>query len=164
MKSLLLMRHAKSSWKDDDLADHKRPLKKRGRRDAAEMAKIIKKKNLVPDLVLSSSAVRAEQTTEIFTEKLQFKGEIEVLDVFYMAEPETIIEKLNTVSDEINRVIVIGHNPGLESLVQQLGDKIDSLPTSAIAVIELPIDSWKELNHESTGKLSKFFLPEKDSK
>ena len=159
MKTLLLMRHAKSSWKDQKLADHERPLKKRGRKDTANIAKFLKKNELVPDLIFTSSAIRAMETAEILMNKLEYEGKLETLDVFYMAEPETYIEKINSAPEEVNQLMVIGHNPGIETLVQYLGDKIDSMPTGAVAVIVLPINSWVELDIKTVGELSRMVLP-----
>lgn len=160
MKTLLLMRHAKSSWKDSKLADHERTLKKRGHKDANNVAKVIKKKELVPDLIISSSAVRALDTAKILIEKLDYKGEFIVHDVLYMAEPATYIEKIIQTPDEVNRLLVVGHNPGLESLVQILGDKIGSMPSGALAVIVLPVQSWSEVTIDTEGELSRLVHPE----
>ena len=91
--------------------------------------------------------------------KLEYEGKLETLDVFYMAEPETYIEKINTVPEEVNQLMVIGHNPGIETLVQYLGDKIDSMPTGAVAVIVLPINAWSELDIKTEGELSRLVLP-----
>ncbi|MAT43589.1 MAG: hypothetical protein CL609_14725 [Anaerolineaceae bacterium] len=159
MKTLLLMRHAKSSWKNTDLADHERPLKKKGRKDTVLMAKQLKKKDLIPDLIYSSSAIRATETLEILLDSLKFDGKAKVKDVLYMAEPDTIIDKINSVNDDIDKLLIIGHNPGLESLTQILGDKIDALPTGAIAVIVLPINKWSELNAETEGELANLWTP-----
>lgn len=159
MKTLLLMRHAKSSWKNTDMADHERPLKKKGRKDTVLMAKQLKKKDLIPDLIYSSSAIRATETLEIFVDTLKFEGKVKVKDVLYMAEPETIIDKINSVDEKVNTVLVIGHNPGLESLTQILGDKIDALPTGAIAVIVLPIKTWSALSTETEGELANLWVP-----
>ena len=160
MKTLLLMRHAKSSWKDTELADHERPLKKRGHKDVINIAKVLKKKELIPDYILTSSAVRSVETANDLAEKVGYEGDISVQDVLYMAEPRTYIEKIQSVPNEANRLLVVGHNPGLESLVQILGDKIDAMPTGGVAVIVLPIQSWEELNLETEGELSRLWRPD----
>lgn len=160
MKTLLLMRHAKSSWKDSKLADHERPLKKRGYKDAINIAKVLKKKDLIPDMIISSSAIRAVETAKSVIEKTNYSGEFIVQDVLYMAEPATYVEKISLTPDTVNRLLVIGHNPGLESLVQILGDKIDSMPSGALAVIVLPIQNWAELTIETEGELSRMLRPE----
>jgi len=160
MKTLLIMRHAKSSWKEQELPDHDRPLKKRGRKDIANMAKILKKKALVPDLILSSTAIRAKDTATLMAEKLNFKGPLELVENFYMAEPETYIQKIATVPDKVENLLIIGHNPGLEGLVMTLGDKIVSLPTGSIAKIYLFIDKWSELTAETDGEINHLWIPE----
>lgn len=160
MKTLLIMRHAKSSWKEQELPDHDRPLKKRGRKDITNMAKILKKKALIPDLILSSTAIRAKDTATLVAEKLNYKGKIEYIADLYMAEPETYIQKIATVSDEVGTLLVIGHNPGLEGLVMTLGDKISSLPTGSIAKIYLFIDQWCELTNETDGEINHLWVPE----
>jgi phosphohistidine phosphatase len=160
MKTLLIMRHAKSSWKEQELPDHDRPLKKRGRKDIANMAKILKKKALVPDLILSSTAIRAKDTATLMAEKLNFKGPLELVENFYMAEPETYIQKIATVPDKVENLLIIGHNPGLEGLVMTLGDKIVSLPTGSIAKIYLFIDKWSELTAKTDGEINHLWIPE----
>jgi len=160
MKTLLIMRHAKSSWKEQELPDHDRPLKKKGRKDVANMAKILKKKALVPDLILSSPAIRAKDTAKLMVEKLNFKGKLEFVENFYMAEPETYIQKIATVSGKVENLLIIGHNPGLEGLVMTLGDKIVSLPTGSIAKIYLFIDKWSELTTETDGEINHLWIPE----
>lgn len=160
MKTLLLMRHAKSSWKDTELADHERPLKKRGHKDVVNIAKVLKKKDLIPDYILTSSAVRSVETANDLAEKVGYQGDISVQDVLYMAEPRTYIEKIQSVPNEANRLLVVGHNPGLESLVQILGDKIDAMPTGGVAVIVLPIKTWEELTLETEGELSRLWRPD----
>jgi phosphohistidine phosphatase len=94
MKTLLLMRHAKSSWKHHELIDHERTLNKRGKKDAPLMGKLILEKELVPQLILSSSAVRAQLTAEAIVETVNYTGAVELVDSFYMAEPNTYLEKL----------------------------------------------------------------------
>lgn len=159
MKTLLIMRHAKSSWKDQELPDHDRPLKKRGRKDIVNMAKILKKKALIPDLILSSSAVRAKDTATLMAEKLNYKGKIELIDDLYMAEPETYIQKIASVPEKVDKLLIVGHNPGLEGLVMTLGDKITSLPTGSIAKIYLFVDKWSEFTIETDGEINHIWVP-----
>ena len=158
MKTLLIMRHGKSSWKDSDLPDKERPLKKRGRKDSTHMGELLDDKKFKPDMILCSTAVRASQTAEIVVDKLDFEGKIEYLDALYMAEPETIIKTLQSFPD-VERMMIIGHNPGLETLLQILTDKISSLPTAAVARVKLPINSWQDLDMKTTGELSNLWLP-----
>lgn len=160
MKTLLVMRHAKSSWKDQEIPDHDRPLKKRGRKDIVNMAKLLKKKGLVPDYIISSTAVRAKDTASLMIEKLNYKGKSEFIEEFYMAEPETYIEYIAKVSEKVNTLLIIGHNPGLEGLIMTLGDKITSLPTGSIAKLYLFIDKWSELTSDTDGEINHVWVPE----
>lgn len=160
MKTLLVMRHAKSSWKDQEIPDHDRPLKKRGRKDIVNMAKLLKKKGLVPDYIISSTAVRAKDTASLMIEKLNYKEKSEFIEEFYMAEPETYIEHISKVPDKVNTLLIIGHNPGLEGLVMTLGDKITSLSTGSIAKLYLFIDKWSELTSDTDGEINHVWVPE----
>lgn len=143
MKTLLLMRHAKSSWSDAGLQDTERPLNKRGEKDAPRMGKLIRDEKLCPDSILSSTAVRAARTAQIVAEKCGYGGEIQLLDELYMAEPPVYIAALKALPDEVQTVLVVGHNPGLEGLLQLLVAKVESLPTGAIAHIQVPVRTWQ---------------------
>lgn len=160
MKTLILMRHAKSSWKFPELSDKDRPLTKRGERDAPRMGKILKKEEILPEKILSSTAVRAAATAEAVAQKLDYKEEITYMDSLYMAEPAVIIEALHALPPEVKRVLVVGHNPGMEGLAQILGRKVVSLPTAAMAEIKIPIKDWMELNFGVEGDLVGLFRPE----
>jgi len=159
MKTVLLMRHAKSSWKDSKLADMERPLNKRGKKDAPMMGKILRDKELTPQRIFCSPAVRTRQTAEAIVEKSHFKGQVEYVDPFYLAEPDVYLTSLQQLPDDMERVMLIGHNPGLEGLVQILSRQVESLPTSAIAHIVLPIKHWTELNADSEGDLVEILRP-----
>ena len=159
MKTLLLMRHAKSSWKDTELSDIERPLNKRGRKDAPFMGQMLEDEELVPQLILSSPAVRARQTAELVAEGSGFKGDILYLDPFYLGEPPAYIDGLAALSNDLERVMVIGHNPGLEGLLQILSGRIEALPTSTVAYLSLPINSWLELHDDTEGELVELLLP-----
>lgn len=159
MKTLLLMRHAKSSWKDTELSDFDRPLNKRGKNDAPLMGKHLKKKDLTPDIILSSAAKRARKTAEAVAETSKYKGELNFLESYYLAEPFIYIEEINQLDKDIDVVLVIGHNPGLEGLVQILSGKVLALSTSAVAQIELPIKKWKDLSLDTDAKLVNLWRP-----
>ena len=159
MKTLLLMRHAKSSWKHPELADRDRPLNKRGEKDALHMGKVLKHEDILPELIYSSTALRASKTAEVVAEKIGYKKEIIYSDSLYMAEPATIVNVLRETPDNVKRVMLVGHNPGMEGLAQMLSRKVESLCTSAIACFKLPIDRWKDLNLEVEGKLINVWTP-----
>jgi len=159
MKKIFLMRHAKSSWKDSNIPDHDRPIKKKGEKDAKAMGKMLKSKKLTPDVILCSSAERAKQTAELFKEAISYEGKIEFNDKLYMAEVNDLIGAIKNAPKKTKNVMVIGHNPGLEALLQTLTGKVETLPTSSIAYISIPIDEWSDLSPEVDGKLKKLWRP-----
>lgn len=163
MKTLLLMRHAKSSWKDSDIADKDRPLNKRGRNDASLMGSLLVERELVPQRILSSSALRASQTAELIIEtigkEVGLDMQVAFLDRLYMAESPDIYEVLRALPEDLERVMVIGHNPGLETLLQLLSNRIESLPTAVVAHLALPVDAWSALDQEVTGELVDIWRP-----
>ena len=159
MKRLLLMRHAKSSWKDSDIPDNERPLKKKGHKDAEKMGKLLKSKKLVPDLIIASTAVRAEKTAEDIAKACKYKNEIVFSDSLYMAEPADILNVIKEHAKKQNCVMIIGHNPGLEAFLQILTGKVESLSTASIAYLGAKIDKWNELSGEENITLKKLWRP-----
>ncbi len=159
MKTILLMRHAKSSWKDKNLKDQKRPLTKRGKRNAPQMGELIKEKELIPQVILSSPAERAKQTAELFKKGSGYQGEIQYIDSLYMAEADEFVHELRKLPDDLERVMVIGHNPGLESLLPLWTKQIEALPTAAIAYLVVPINKWKELGKGTEADLVEIWRP-----
>ena len=159
MKSLLILRHAKSDWGDPGLKDHERPLNKRGRKAAPKMGHFLREKHLLPDLVLSSVAVRARATAELVAEASGYQGKIELLPALYAAPPEAYITALSDLPDTLQCVMVVGHNPGLEELLQDLTGKYEPLPTAALAYVRLPIESWSDLADDAAGELVHVWRP-----
>jgi len=153
------MRHAKSCWKNSDLADHERPLKKRGKNDAKRMGKFLKSKKIVPDLIICSTALRAQETADNLVENLKYKGEVVFTDALYMAEPKDILSAINDHATNRKTVLIIGHNPGSEALLQILTGKVESLPTASIAYITAKIDKWKDIIKCENVKLKKLWRP-----
>ena len=159
MKTLLILRHAKSSWNDPALNDHERPLNSRGRRDAPRMGQLLRQTSLLPDLILCSTALRARETVKAIIEPSGFQGDVLDSSDFYLAEPYTWIDSLGQVDDIYGRVMIVGHNPGLESLLQQLTSQFEEIPTATLACIELPIGSWQELSQQTNGTLAHLWRP-----
>jgi phosphohistidine phosphatase len=153
------MRHAKSSWKDPGLTDHERPLKKRGRKDAKRMAKVIEANDLFPDLILSSSATRAVETVKIIVETLGYENEIIYSDALYMGEPSDFIEALKTLDYENEKVMIVAHNPGLEAYLQIIDGEIEAMPTAALGYLVLSLDDWHEISFETMGDLVGYWTP-----
>jgi phosphohistidine phosphatase len=159
MKTLLIMRHAKSSWKDEEIPDHDRPLTKRGQRNAPRMGRLLREVDQVPDLILSSSAKRAIDTAEAVADQSHYQGEVQVVEELYAAPPEAYIQALEGLTGSYERVMVVGHNPGLEELLDILVGKEEALPTGAVAQVALPIQSWQELTIETGGQLVNLWRP-----
>ncbi len=159
MKQLLVMRHAKSSRDHPGLQDVERPLNKRGEQDGPRMGTLLKTKKLIPQLILSSTAVRARRTAEIMAYACGYNGKIRGLDAFYEAGPADYIQELRRVDDRIHSVMIIGHNPGLESLLEQLCGDEQRLPTAAIACLGLPIDRWEDLSLKTPTQLQHLWRP-----
>jgi len=159
MKTLLIMRHGKSSWKHKELKDHERPLSKRGVRDSLKMGELLLQRELVPQLILVSTAVRTKETAKLLVEASGFQGETIALDSLYLAEAEEYLHDLLTLPNEIERVMIIGHNPGLEALLQILSGRIEALPTGVVAYISLPINHWSEVHNKIEGELVELWRP-----
>jgi phosphohistidine phosphatase len=159
MKSLLVLRHAKSSWKRPSLADHDRPLNKRGKRDAPRMGRLIRDQHLVPELILSSSAVRARNTALAVGDVCEHAAELRVLRELYLAEPEDYVLVLQHLGDEIGSAMVVGHNPGMEELVEALSGEHHVMPTAALAWIDLPVEGWSGLRLDGSGRLRQVWRP-----
>lgn len=159
MKTLLIMRHAKSSWSNSGLSDFERPLNARGKKDAPSMGDLLKAESLTPDLIISSTAKRAATTAELVAISCEYEHEIQYEDEFYHADPETYIETLQSLKTDPNCVMVVGHNPGMEMLVEELTGERESFTTANIAHVQLPIDSWQALNDGTDGVLVNLWRP-----
>ena len=159
MKTLLILRHAKSSWRHAELPDFDRPLNKRGKRDAPRMGELLRQADLLPDLILSSSAQRARQTTQAVVDSSGYGGEVRWMDSLYAAPPESYLEALRALDDSLQRVMLVGHNPGLEELLEHLTGAAETLPTAALAQVLLPIQSWSQLDDEINGELLHVWQP-----
>lgn len=160
-KQLLLIRHAKSSWKDKNLADIERPLNKRGKKDALFMANILKKKNIYPDLILSSNAKRAKLTAELFCKEFALSDEkISIDERLYEAAHSNIIKVIKEVNENIKTLFVFGHNPGLTTLHNFLCDSyLENIPTCGITQYQYS-GEWKDISGNSCRLLS-FEFPKK---
>lgn len=159
MKTLLILRHAKSSWDNPNLTDYDRPLNKRGKRDAPRMGNHLEEQGLVPDRILTSSAKRARKTANKVAKACSFNGKVTQIEKFYHAPLGVYLETLQSISEKHQRVMVVGHNPTMEQLVRQLTKEIVTMPTAALSHIELPIQNWKFLDINTRGKLVNLWKP-----
>ena len=163
MKTLLLLRHAKSSWDDPALADHERPLNARGEKDAPRVGQLARDEGLVPDLIVSSDAIRARLTAEAIADATG--GQILVDPRLYHASATEILAAVRSVVEhsvvkhDVGTVMIVGHNPGLEELIALLTEELEHLPTAALAKIALPIERWSSLDTEIRGTLVGVWRP-----
>lgn len=145
MKTLYILRHAKSSWEDNTLADFDRPLNQRGRSAAPFMGEVMRRRDLDPEVIMASPAARARETAELAKQAGDLTGEIRFDDRIYEASPQTLSQVVSGVSDEFGCAMVVGHNPGMEGFIRLLTGKLESMPTAALAVIDLNIENWSEI-------------------
>jgi phosphohistidine phosphatase len=149
MKTLYIARHAKSSWDDLLVSDHDRKLLPTGEKRTRKVTAVLKEKGIIPDKIISSTAVRAYETAIIFAEMLGFpKAGIETTRALYGADPDDVFELLFSLPDLVEKVMIVGHNPGFTDLVNRFlehGQKIDNLPTSAVAVVNFYTNQWEKM-------------------
>jgi phosphohistidine phosphatase len=163
MKKIILVRHAKSSWDNPWLNDHDRPLAPRGLDDAPKMATRLKKKGVVPDLLLSSTARRAAETAKITADILGVAAEDIIWEKgLFHASPHQILKFIRMQKDSVNTLLVFGHNPGFNDLITYLGGDLENLPTSGQFGFKLKTEHWAELNPE-TAEVWFFDYPKKKS-
>ncbi len=157
MKKLIIVRHAKSSW-EYDVIDHERPLKSRGVSDAHLISGIIQEENFQIDKVISSDALRAKSTAEIFIENLGFNPHlVGYIHKLYDFEGGNLLKVIKECDDTVSCLMVFGHNHAITNFVNTYGSqKIFNVPTSGVVVIEFDILSWKDIN---LGKTLKTFFP-----
>jgi phosphohistidine phosphatase len=153
------MRHAKSSWQDATLADHDRPLNRRGNRAAPRMAAFLHALQLWPDRILTSSATRARSTADVFVNWPESAVTLRIDDRLYLASAKEVIRIVAAQGDSAEVLMVVGHNPGLEELVERLSGGYERLPTAAVAVLRLPINRWEEVNEATRGHLEAVYRP-----
>ncbi len=149
MKTVYMVRHAKSSWEDPDIPDHFRKLTPEGKERTKKVAKHLRMKFVNPELIITSSATRAIETTKIMAEELHYPlDQININSTFYRAEKEDLLDMMTNLPDEIESVMIIGHNPTFTTLVNSFlepKDQIGNLPTSAVAAFRFKADHWEEI-------------------
>ena len=147
MKTLVIVRHAKSSWEDPFLSDHQRPLAKRGLRDGPRMGARLADWGPPIDRVISSSAVRALATAELVTGEMGLPwDEIQVEDRLYHATETEMLELIQEQEDYLDGLMLFGHNPGMTYLVNDLSDlDLDNLPTCGVVILQFNVESWSEI-------------------
>jgi phosphohistidine phosphatase len=159
MKNLLLMRHAKSSWKDASVPDHQRPLNQRGKSDAPLMGKYLREQGILLDALLCSTAVRARETAGGLLQEYTFEGEVVYMDDLYHASPETLIALLKQLPDRIFTAMVIAHNPGLEIFLETVCAESEHMPTASVASVKFSFDHWADWREDAKGELLQLWRP-----
>lgn len=159
MKTLLIMRHAKSSWSNGHLSDHDRPLNPRGLASAPRIGTMLRDLGLIPDTILASTANRAHTTALLVAEACGYASDILVERELYHGTPTEYLSQLTHLSDEYDCPLVVGHNPCLEDLIFMLTGQVEEMPTAAVAYLELPIAHWQELSSKTQGTLLNVWRP-----
>ena len=162
MKTLYIVRHAKSSWKEHGTTDFDRPLNKRGERDAPHMGKVLKSVNIIPDIVYSSPAKRAITTCRIMCDELGYEEDrIIQSQSIYEAGIGNLMDIINSIPDKHNSAMLFGHNPGLTMLVNYLSNKhVDNIPTCGAVKINFDVTTWETIA-DRAGKIEFFEYPKK---
>ena len=157
---LLILRHAKSSWADEYSDDWERPLTERGVRNATTIGQLIRRNALVPDLIITSDAVRAQTTAQIVADAAGYTRRLMLSSSLYHARPAAVIEVLRSVSDDSARsVMIVGHNPGLEELIAQLTGKQIDLPTATLVNLAVEVKHWRDLDSSTRASLIDVWRP-----
>jgi phosphohistidine phosphatase len=148
MKTLILIRHAKSSWDNAALSDFERPLSDRGYRDAPRMAKRLREKNLAPNLLLASPANRALTTAKIIAEGIDYPVEhIQTARSIYHAGEDELLSIVQQLPDSTDVVMLFGHNPGFTDFANSLtNSRLDNIPTCGIFSCRFDVGSWRNVN------------------
>jgi len=163
MKTVFLVRHAKSNWKDSSLKDFDRPLNKRGKRDAPFMGKKLKERQVVPDLILSSPAKRAKKTATAIAEEIGYpKKKIRYDDKMYHSGARALLEIVRNQDDGHGTIMLFGHNPDLGDLAEMLLEKgpVYTIPTTGVYGIRFAVSSWKNVR-EGKGETVFFDYPKR---
>lgn len=161
MKTLILMRHAQAKPKTKGKQDQARPLRANGKQEATKMGCQLRQFAVLPQRILSSPARRARQTAKRVIKQLGFTPELLLLDELYLAEPQAYAEALRQMPDEIACAMIIGHNPGLKEFLQILTERVLRFPTTTVAYLDLPVDSWKEVTLKTRAELIELIYAER---
>lgn len=159
MKVLLLLRHAKSSWELAGISDHDRPLNNRGKRDAPRMGKVLFEEGIVPEIIISSSAIRARSTAKKVSKSSHYKGQVIIESSLYRGGPMEYLNVLRRQPDQARTVLMVGHNPDIEELLEMLTRKEVIMPTCGLAAVNLPVERWMKLTNSIKAELRKVWRP-----
>ncbi|MEK6658533.1 MAG: histidine phosphatase family protein [Campylobacterota bacterium] len=160
MKKLYIIRHAKSSRKDEVINDFDRPLNKRGKQNAPFMGKRLKENGIMPDIIVSSPALRAKTTAKLIAKEIKYAKDILFNQDIYESSPSTLHEILTKIDDKCGILFLVGHNPSLNMLAEYYVDFSQNIPTSGVVEIEFDCDKWADISAKNA-KLISFDYPKK---
>ncbi len=163
MKTLYVLRHAKSSWEDRQLADFDRPLNERGKSAAPFMGEVLQGNKFAPELILSSPALRARETARLVKAAAGLDSEINFHERIYEASPQTLQQVAASIDDRFASAMIVGHNPGMEGFVRLLTGKLEQMPTATLAIIDLDISGWEKIS-TGAGELRRIIRPRDEMK
>ncbi len=163
MKTLYIMRHAKSSWDHPSLSDFERPLNGRGKNAAPFMGGLIRRRDLLPEVILCSPARRALSTAKLVKQGGALNADILFDERIYEASPNNLRQVVAELDDTFSSAMLIGHNPGIEGFIRYLTNELEPMPTAAVAVIELDVEKWSEVN-DGCGELKTVIRPRDEMK
>ncbi len=158
MKTLLLIRHAKSSWTDPDMDDFDRPLNKRGKVNAPEMAERLKQRGVLPELLIASPAKRTKSTAKIMAKEWNYPRQAILFEEeLYLCYASTFLKVITRIDDDFDAVAIFAHNPGITDFANYLTEeiRIDNVPTTGIFAIQADTNSWTDFDR--AGKKFLFF-------
>jgi phosphohistidine phosphatase len=158
MKTLLVLRHAKSSWDDPGLKDFDRPLNGRGLRAAPLIGRFIRKQKIAPDLMLCSPALRARETVALVREAGRLDAPLRFDERIYEASAERLCEVITQIEERVNQALLVGHNPGLEELISFFTGEAKRMATGALAQLTLDVEKWGK-TREGCGRLDWLVKP-----
>ena len=159
VKTLLLMRHAKSSWANETLTDHQRPLNRRGLEAAQRMGRLLASEDLLPDRIVTSTAERARRTAELVAGTAGFTGDLVASDTLYHATAGELLEVVTELDAGDGRVLLIGHNPGMEEVLYRLTREYQSVVTATLAHLQFGVAGWSEIASAPTARLLALWRP-----
>jgi phosphohistidine phosphatase len=162
MKTLIVLRHGKSEHHSAGQTDFQRVLAPRGLRDSQRVGELLVEKNLVPDEIVSSSAIRAMMTAECVAQASGFGGDVTFTESIYEAGLSTLLSVVRKIDESASRALIVGHNPGFWSLTETLSQPVAQFPTCAWSQIEIDVDHWGEVTELSRGELVELWFPKRD--
>ena len=158
MKTLYILRHAKSSWEKPELSDFERPLNEGGLNTAPFMGQLLYDRQFQPQFIISSPAKRAKQTAVLIKETAELNAPVKYDDRIYEASPQVLLQVVADTEEKYESMMLVGHNPGIEGFIRFLTGKTEAMPTAGLAIVELWVNSWDGIVADS-GVLKELIRP-----